>query len=91
VSAKKQKDNEDRLARALTTLQQVADSNVTPRNIRRIVKDAMVALQDQGTGAAVRAANALSLLDEIAQDPNMPSFSRVTIWQAVSALEAVRE
>lgn len=89
--SKKQKDNEDRLGKAMTTLQNVADSNITPRNIRKIVKDAIVILQDNSLGMGVRAANAISMLDEVAQDPNMPSFARVTIWQAVSALEAIRE
>jgi uncharacterized protein (UPF0147 family) len=48
-------------------------------------------LQDEKTSIAVRAANAISLLDEISQDPNMPSFSRVTIWSAVSTLESIKE
>ncbi|MCL4518452.1 MAG: UPF0147 family protein, partial [Thaumarchaeota archaeon] len=39
----------------------------------------------------VRAANSISILEEVSQDPNMPSFSRVTIWSAVSTLESVRE
>ncbi|TLX81838.1 MAG: hypothetical protein E6K98_06655, partial [Thaumarchaeota archaeon] len=36
-------------------------------------------------------ANAISALDDITQDPNMPSYVRVTLWQAVSALERIRE
>lgn len=79
------------MTKAVTTLQQVADSTITPRNIRKIVKDAITMLQDTSLGMGVRAANAISMLDEISQDPNMPSFSRVTVWQAVSTLESVRE
>jgi len=48
-------------------------------------------LQDAKQSVAVRAANAISLLDEVAQDPNMPSFARVTLWSAVSGLESIRE
>jgi uncharacterized protein (UPF0147 family) len=40
---------------------------------------------------AVRAANAVSILEEVVQDPNLPSFSRVNIWAAVSQLEAIKE
>ncbi|WKT58906.1 UPF0147 family protein [Candidatus Nitrosotenuis chungbukensis] len=36
-------------------------------------------------------ANAISQLDDVSQDPNMPSYVRVTLWQAVSALEGIRE
>ncbi|MCP8304820.1 MAG: UPF0147 family protein [archaeon] len=89
--SKKQKENEEKLAKSITTLQMVADSNITPRNIRRIAKEAIVILQDTKLSLGVRAANAISLLDEISQDPNMPSFARVTIWSAVSTLESIRD
>jgi len=91
MSSKRQKDNEEKLVKAINTLQTVADSNITPRNIRKIVKDAIVALQDTKLSMGVRAANAISMLDEISQDPNMPSFARVTIWSALSTLESIRD
>jgi len=88
---KKQHENDGKLAKASTSLQQIADSNITPRNIRKIVKDSIIALQDQKVSLAVRAANAISMLDEVAQDPNMSSFARVILWSAVSDLESIRE
>ncbi|MEM4297592.1 MAG: UPF0147 family protein [Nitrososphaerota archaeon] len=91
MSAKKKKENEEKLSKAIATLQSVADSIVTPRNIRKTVKEAINILQDPKLSIAVRAANAVSMLDEISQDPNMPSFARVTIWSAVSTLESIRE
>lgn len=91
LKSKKQQENEARLAKALSSLQQIADSNITPRNIRKAVKDSIMILQDTKQSLAVRAANAISLLDEVAQDPNMPSFARVTLWAAVSELESIRE
>lgn len=91
MKLKKQEENNARLAKASLSLQQIADSNITPRNIRKIVKDSIMMLQDIKQSVAVRAANAISLLDEVAQDPNMPSFARVTLWSAVSELESIRE
>jgi uncharacterized protein len=88
---KKQQLNDGKLAKATMSLQQIADSNITPRNIRKIVKDSIIALQDQKISLAVRAANAISMLDEVAQDPNMSSFARVILWSAVSELESIRE
>ena len=88
---KKQQANDGKLAKASASLQQIADSNITPRNIRKIVKDSMIALQDPKVSLAVRAANAISMLDEVAQDPNMSSFARVILWSAVSDLESIRE
>ena len=88
---KKQQENDAKLAKATASLQQISDSNITPRNIRKIVKDSIMMLQDPKQTVSVRAANAISLLDEVAQDPNMPSFARVTLWSAVSELESIRE
>jgi len=88
---KKQQENDAKMAKASASLQQIADSNITPRNIRKIVKDSITMLQDAKLSMAVRAANAISMLDEVAQDPNMPSFARVTLWSAVSELESIRE
>ena len=88
---KKQQENDAKLAKASVSLQGIADSNITPRNIRKIVKDSIIMLQDSRQSMAVRAANAISLLDDVAQDPNMPSFARVTLWSAVSELESIRE
>lgn len=91
MSIDKQKENEDKINRSIGVLLSVADSNITPRNIRKIVKDSIVMLQDKTVTPGVRAANAISMLDEVSQDPNMPSYARVTIWNAVSTLESVRE
>jgi len=91
MSEAKQKENEEKIVKSIAVLQSVADSNITPRNIRKIVKDSMIMLQDKTLSQGVRAANAISMLDEISQDPNMPSYARVTIWNAVSTLESVRE
>ncbi|MEM3437581.1 MAG: UPF0147 family protein [Nitrososphaerales archaeon] len=91
MSSKRQKENEEKLAKAISTLQTVADSTITPRNIRKVVKDAILMLNDTKLSLGVRVANAISVLDEISQDPNMPSFSRVTIWSALSTLESIRD
>ena len=89
--SKKKIENEERLNKSMITLKQIADSNTTPRNIRKVVKDSMIVLQDTELSIGVRAANVISMLDEVSQDPNMPSFARVTLWSAVSTLESIRE
>lgn len=91
MSIDKHKENEDAINKSIAVLLSIADSNITPRNIRKIVKESIVMLQDKTVTPGVRAANAISMLDEVSQDPNMPSYARVTIWNAVSTLESVRE
>jgi len=55
------------------------------------VKDAINLLNDHRVFIGVRSASSISLLEELSQDPNMPSFIRVSIWSALSALESIRE
>ena len=77
--------------KSIGTLQLVSENPTTPRNIRKIIKDTITTLQNSTLSLGVRAANAMSMLDEVSQDPNMPSFTRVTIWSAVSTLESIRD
>jgi hypothetical protein len=51
----------------------------------------IAANQAAGLGLGVRAANAISILDDISQDPNMPPYTRVKLWNAVSLLEAIKD
>jgi uncharacterized protein (UPF0147 family) len=51
----------------------------------------MDSLQTPGVSLGVRAANSISILDDISQDPNMPQYTRVKIWNAVSLLEAIKD
>ena len=88
---RKQKENLERLEKALGILQQVYESPQTPRNVRKVVKDSLDMLKNDEMTPAVRAANVMSMLDEVMQDPNMPSFIRVTLWNTFSILEGIRE
>lgn len=89
--AKRKEEYEGRIRQALGVLNEVSNDNTTPRNIRRAAKDAMDALQAQSYTIGVRASNAISILDEISQDPNMPPYSRVKLWNVASILEAVKD
>jgi uncharacterized protein len=89
--AEKKDPNIDTLNTAITTLVEISANPSTPRNIKKDLTDLIAELKKQNSPVAVRAANAISALDEISQDPNMPSYVRVTLWQAVSALERIRE
>ena len=69
VRKKKSDEYEAKIQQALVVLGEVSEDSTTPRNIRRSAKDAMSALQSPEYTPAVRASNAVSMLDEILQDP----------------------
>ena len=85
------KQNKESMKEAVDTLNQIAANPSTPKTIKKNIADLIVELDNQEYSLSVRAANAISMLDDITQDPNMPSYVRVTLWQAVSKLEGIRE
>jgi uncharacterized protein (UPF0147 family) len=91
TKAKRKEEYMGRIKQALAILNEVSNDNTTPRNIRRAAKSALDTLQVADLSLGVRAANAISILDDISQDPNMPPYTRVKIWNAVSLIEAIKD
>ena len=91
VRRKKLEEYEKRIEEAMNVLGMVSEDTTTPRNIRRAAKQSITALQMSDNTPAVKAANAISILDEILQDPNMPPYTRVKLWNVMSLLEAIKD
>jgi uncharacterized protein (UPF0147 family) len=91
VRKKKREEYEERTKQALAVLGGISEDTTTPRNIRRAAKNSIKILQTKDYTAAVRASNAISTLDEILQDPNMPPYTRVKLWNIMSLLEAIKD
>jgi len=83
--------NLESLNNAVATLNQIATNSSTPRNIRKNIADLIEGLKSDEYSVSVRAVNTISLLDDVTQDPNLPSYVRTSLWQAVSTLESIRE
>ena len=83
--------NLESLNNAVATLNQIATNSSTPRNIRKNIAELIEGLKSGEYSISVRAVNTISLLDDVTQDPNLPSYVRTPLWQAVSTLESIRE
>ncbi|WP_297477987.1 UPF0147 family protein [Thermococcus sp.] len=70
--------------------EQVVQDTVVPRNIRRAAEQAIEVLLDESKEPAVRAADAIAILEEVSEDPNMPMHTRTIIWEVLGALEQVK-
>ena len=79
------------LNNALSTMNQIATNPSTPKNIRKNIGDLIEGLKTGEYSVSVRALNTISSLDDMTQDPNLPSYVRTSLWQAVSTLESIRE
>jgi len=69
----------------------LADDNSVPRNIRKGAADAKTRLLDTKNAMDVRATSAIIILDDLANDPNIPLHGRTLIWNVISQLEILSQ
>ncbi|MHA1754685.1 MAG: UPF0147 family protein [Candidatus Odinarchaeia archaeon] len=68
---------DEKTNQAIQVLNMINEDTSVPRNIRRAASEAIEALKDTKIESkAVRASNAISILDEVSQDPNCPLHAR---------------
>ncbi len=83
-------DMETRLRQIIEVLDQLAEDTSVPRNIRRGAADAKERLLNKSEALDIRSASAVMILDELANDPNIPLHGRTLIWNIISQLETVK-
>jgi len=83
-------DADVKLKQIESVLDQLAEDTSVPRNIRRGATDAKALLNKKADALDVRVASAIFILDELANDPNIPLHGRTQIWNIISQLETVK-
>ncbi|EQD76569.1 protein belonging to Uncharacterized protein family UPF0147 [mine drainage metagenome] len=78
------------VGRVLESLTQLADDASLPRSARRAAQSAKDVLAKPGTPEDVRIASAVGVLDDLANNPNLPTHGRTAIWSIMSNLESVQ-
>jgi uncharacterized protein (UPF0147 family) len=79
----------DRIKQVIDTLDNLAEDTSVPRNIRKGATDAKARLMDSKNAMDVRATSAIIILDDLANDPNIPLHGRTLIWNIISQLEVL--
>ncbi len=74
----------------LASLGELAEDLSVPKNVRRGALAAKAELERRGRAADVRIASAVYALDELANDPNLPTHGRTAIWSLISRLESLQ-
>jgi hypothetical protein len=69
----------------------LAEDSSVPRNIRKGATDAKTRLLDTKDAMDVRATSAIMILDDLANDPNIPLHGRTLIWNVISQLEILSQ
>jgi uncharacterized protein (UPF0147 family) len=76
------------LHRIVESLGQLAEDGSVPRNVRRGAQSARNALGRPRVALDMRIADAVNVLDDLANDPNLPTHGRTAIWSIISNLES---
>ena len=80
---------ENVLKQCVEVLERIMSDDAVPRNIRRSAENVKSILMNENTSEAIKAASAISILDEISNDPNIPLHTRTLIWNVASQLETI--
>lgn len=83
-------DVDVKLKQVIDVLDQLSEDTSVPRNIRRGAADAKARLLKTSEPLDVRVAGAISIMDDLANDPNIPLHGRTLIWNIISQLETVK-
>ncbi len=82
--------SDEKLKQVMDVLDQLAEDTSVPRNIRRGASEAKDLLLKEEDALDVRVASAIFMMDELANDPNIPLHGRTLIWNIISQLETVK-
>jgi uncharacterized protein (UPF0147 family) len=80
---------ENVIKQCVEVLERIMSDDTVPRNIRRSAESVKSTLLNEQDSEAIRASSAISVLDEISNDPNIPLHTRTLIWNVASQLETV--
>jgi uncharacterized protein len=77
------------IQRIVSAISELADDVSVPRNVRRGAQSAIGELAKTNVALDVRVAGAVYVLDDLANDPNLPTHGRTAIWSIISSLESL--
>jgi uncharacterized protein len=82
-------NSDEKIQQICEGLDMLSEDNSIPRNIRRGADNVKILLLNKSDPIDLRVASAVSTLDELANDPNIPLHGRTLIWNIMSRLEEV--
>ena len=80
--------HEESLQIAMDGLTQIESDDNLPKSVKIKVKSAMDSLNNKEKVLNLRIDRSLEELESIADDPNLPDYTRMQIWSIVSLLES---
>ncbi|MFP4174491.1 MAG: UPF0147 family protein [Halobacteriales archaeon] len=79
--------NDEEIEKVADELERVVDDETVPQNVRNSLEEALEYLRDDGREPSERAASAINVLNDVSNDPNLPTHTRTLIWNVSGELE----
>ena len=80
--------DEGKVKEIIEILNELEEDATVPRNVKNKIKTVMNVLKEE-VDLKIKVNKILHELDEVADDPNLQSYTRTQIWNVVSMLEKV--
>jgi hypothetical protein len=78
----------EQLNEIIELLESLESDSSVPKNVKDRVKTTISVLKEN-SDIKIRVNKALHELDEVADDPNLESYTRTQVWNVVSLLEKI--
>lgn len=75
----------------VASISELREDATVPKNVKEKVQAVIETLNDEKAELSMRIDKALQILDDIAEDSNLQSYTRTQVWNLVSMLEKVTE
>ena len=75
----------------VASISELKDDTTVPKNVKEKVQEIIETLSNEKSDISMRIDKALQILDDIAEDSNLQSYTRTQVWNLVSMLEKVVE
>lgn len=73
----------------LYLLDELGQDTTVPKNVRKSAADSVTRLSKENESLDIKCATAISMLDDMANDPNVPAHGRAALYTVISKLEAL--
>ncbi|MBI2145379.1 UPF0147 family protein [Candidatus Woesearchaeota archaeon] len=73
----------------IESISELQEDSTVPKNVKEKVHEIIENLKDEKLEVSMRVDKAIQILDEIAEDANLQSYTRTQLWNVVSMLEKI--
>lgn len=83
--------NEKAIGDVISAISELQEDNTVPKNVKEKVLAILETLRNEKMELSMRVDKARQILDEVAEDSNLQSYTRTQVWNVVSMLEKAQD